>query len=375
MQKSERVSRIDNFKWIAALLVAANHTSPLESINATADFLLTRVAARLAVPFFFMVTGYFVLSSKGVLHSIRKTVILYLEATILYLPIQLYKFVQGINKEAVQEAAEAAQQLGTTEAVQGAAGMEIIGNVLKATFFDGTYYHLWYLPAVILGIGIVILLLKYIPGQAMAVAAILYGAGLLGDSYYGAVAGIPLLKRMYDGLFTVFSYTRNGLFMAPLFLLLGRKIAVNKEKDLREQNGDESLKAVRHLRNFILTFAFMCVEGLILYKGDMQRHDSMYLILPICMWYLFSYLTDEGKNAPLWERTFFYEGPMIFYIVHPLAILVVRGFVKITKLQFLLTISPLYYLAVVGCGLLGTYAVLLLRKYFKKLKRGYKRCI
>ena len=214
-----RVSRIDNFKWIAALLVAANHTSPLESIHITADFLLTGVVARLAVPFFFMVTGYFVLSGQydrsyktgskeptgqqdytKIWHSIRKTGFLYLAATILYLPIQIYKFIQGIKAAEVLQNEAAVQQLVTSETVQG---VDIVGNILKAIVFEGTYYHLWYLPAAMLGMCVVVLLLRYLPKQSMTISIVLYGVGLLGDSYYGAIVGIPLLKSVYLPSFCV----------------------------------------------------------------------------------------------------------------------------------------------------------------------------
>ena len=53
---------LDLFRLIAAFLVVAIHTSPLESVSAEADFFLTRIVARVAVPFFFMVTGQFVAS-------------------------------------------------------------------------------------------------------------------------------------------------------------------------------------------------------------------------------------------------------------------------------------------------------------------------
>ena len=50
---------LDRFRVAAAVLVAAIHTSPLTTYTADGDFWLTRVLARLAVPFFFLVTGYF----------------------------------------------------------------------------------------------------------------------------------------------------------------------------------------------------------------------------------------------------------------------------------------------------------------------------
>ena len=54
--QKERYPGLDAFRIPAALLVIAIHTSPLASFSETADFLLTRVAGRVAVPFFLMVT-------------------------------------------------------------------------------------------------------------------------------------------------------------------------------------------------------------------------------------------------------------------------------------------------------------------------------
>lgn len=61
-QNTNCMQYLDIFRLVAALLVVAIHTSPLSSFNADADFFLTRVLARVAVPFFLMVTGFFVLS-------------------------------------------------------------------------------------------------------------------------------------------------------------------------------------------------------------------------------------------------------------------------------------------------------------------------
>ena len=58
----------------------------------------------------------------------------------------------------------------------------------------------------------------------LAVTGLLYLIGLFGDSYYGLTAALPPLAAAYEAGFQVFSYTRNGLFMAPLFLLLGARL-------------------------------------------------------------------------------------------------------------------------------------------------------
>ena len=60
--KKKNLGSLDYFKMVAAFLVVAIHTSPLASFHGEADFVLTRIIARTAVPFFLMVTGYFTLS-------------------------------------------------------------------------------------------------------------------------------------------------------------------------------------------------------------------------------------------------------------------------------------------------------------------------
>ncbi len=70
---------LDRFRLLSALLVVCNHTSPLDSFAPGADFWLTRVLARVAVPFFFMVSGYF-LSQRNWAHTgkfLKKTALVY----------------------------------------------------------------------------------------------------------------------------------------------------------------------------------------------------------------------------------------------------------------------------------------------------------
>lgn len=58
---STRLGGLDDFRVPAALLVIAIHTGPLLSISPAANYLLTDILARLAVPFFFAVSGWFLL--------------------------------------------------------------------------------------------------------------------------------------------------------------------------------------------------------------------------------------------------------------------------------------------------------------------------
>ena len=188
------VPTLDLFRLAAVLLVVMNHTSPLADVSAMADFWLTRVLARVAVPFFLMTTGYFLSRNHwaGVGRQLKKLCLLYGVCILLYLPVNLY-----------------------------AGSFTGPADVLRKLLVDGTFYHLWYFPATILGIVIARWLSRLGLRVALPVAALLYLIGLGGDSYYGLVSRIPLLRTLYDGIFTLCGYTRNGLFFAPLFLLLG----------------------------------------------------------------------------------------------------------------------------------------------------------
>ena len=185
---------LDGFRLVAAILVVTIHTSPLSSVSAGLDFWLTRVAARVAVPFFLMVSGYFLAQHNwaGTSRFLKKTVLLYAAAIVLYLPVNLY-----------------------------AGGFSFPVGWLRAVLWEGTLYHLWYFPALIWGLLLTRLLLRLGTKPAFRIAAVLYLIGLGGDSYYGLVTRLPLLKSFYGLVFSVTEYTRNGAFLVPLFLLLG----------------------------------------------------------------------------------------------------------------------------------------------------------
>lgn len=333
-----RIESWDAFKWMAAFLVVAIHTSPLESIWPYGDFLLTRIIARLAVPFFFMLTGYFTVQVKK---TEKKLLLLYLGVTCLYLPVQIYKYMGG--------------ETFTT------------GRILKDIFFDGTFYHLWYLPACMLGLALMTLFLKCGKENAMAISLLLYVIGLLGDSYFGLVRLSPVLSKVYDGMFTCFSYTRNGIFMAPLFLLLGRLF--------REQEKKGKLNKEKELILFLCSFVLMIQEALLLHNTDWQRHDSMYLFLPLCSYHLFAFLRCVNERDLPSERSgkradsLWLKGSMYIYFLHPLVIILVRGCAKVIKMPALVECSPLYYLCVCAGSFCATAFLCLLQDVVKRKRK------
>ena len=105
---------IDRFRLLAAVLVVAIHTGPVATYSAVGDFYLTRVLGRVAVPFFLMVSGYFLARKDGrsTKAFLKKTALLYGACILLYLPLNAY------------------------------AG-QLDGDFFRRIVTDGTFYHLW----------------------------------------------------------------------------------------------------------------------------------------------------------------------------------------------------------------------------------------
>lgn len=343
---------LDRFRIIAALAVIAIHTSPLATFHEGADFFLTRVLARIAVPFFFMVTGHFVVagflpsgkaapSTKSMVRFrkfLAKTSMLYLFCIILYLPVGIYA--------------------GHYEDMS-------VGALLRMLFFDGTFYHLWYFPACIMGVALVYLLSRFLSLGAMtAVSAVLYAIGLLGDSYYGLVEKVPALEAFYGFLFQISSYTRNGLFLAPLFLVLGAWMAGAAQG---QDGRDLSEKRLFLCSLFALSFALMTGEAFLLRHFQFQRHDSMYLLLVPVMFFLYRFLLCIPVKS---DRAFRTASTWI-YVLHPAFIVVVRGIAKPLGLTGLLVDNSLvHYLAVSFLSVAAAFAMVWLQSMLKARRQS-----
>lgn len=305
---------IDYFRIIAALLIIAIHTSPLGTYSEWGDFILTRVIARIAVPFFFMTSGFFLISRYNFKVDrlgafVKKTAQIYAVAIALYIPVNQYN---GYFK------------------------MEnLLPNIIKDIVFDGTLYHLWYLPASIIGGALAWYLVRKIGfHRAFAVAAALYLIGLFGDSYFGLIEKIPVISEFYRLLFQVSDYTRNGIFFAPIFFLLGGWIADSRTR----------LRRTTAWMMLLFMMLLMLAEGLILHYFQLQRHDSMYLSLVPCLYFLFQALLHFRGKRHIWMRNV----SLLVYIIHPMMIVVIRLAAKVLHLQALLVEnSAVHFLAVV----------------------------
>lgn len=135
---------------------------------------------------------------RKLLGFLKKTGIIYVAAIAAYLPLNIYN---GYFNQA-----------------------NLLLNMLKDLVFDGTLYHLWYLPASMLGMLIawqVVQKLDYSKG--LIVAGLLYLIGLFGDSYYGIAVKLPGVKSICDK--TAYKLLRSGEIRS---FVIGRHYCIPK---------------------------------------------------------------------------------------------------------------------------------------------------
>lgn len=328
---------LDKFRLLASILIVAIHTYPLSTINENLDFVFTHIFCRIGVPIFLMITGYFILpkaiqDKKSLMKYTKKIAKIYLLCMILYLPVNIYAGkLKGIN---------------------------FIG-ILKSIFIDGTFYHLWYFPALILGIWITYFVIKHIKNKnGLILVSILYVIGLFGDSYFGIAEKWSVTKTFYDAIFNIFDYTRNGLFYVPIFLYLG---FIMKNINWKISKRDNII--------FILvSLVLMILEGIILHHFNLQRHDSMYFMLIPTMIGIFNFILQNKNENNKYLRNI----ATTIYIIHPMFIIVVRGIAKIIQMQnLMIDNSIIHYLLVVISSLI--FSIILEKLKKKRSEKNGKR--
>jgi len=322
-RSSRNIGGTDWLKFMAALLVIANHTSPLASVSPQADFWVAGLISRVAVPIFFIGSGFFLFrkfaddasaNRSAVLRYTNKIALLYGLSILIYLPLNAYKgdFAQGFD----------------------------FGSVLRDIVLDGTFYHLWFFPALWIGVWLIYFLSR-LPSMAWAwtAAIALYAFGLLGDGYYGFAANTLHLKPAYDALYAWMDCTRNGLFFAPLPILAGATLA---RRGLPKSALSRSA-GIRLGAAAIVALLLLIAEGEWLRSLGMPRHGSLYLLSIPAAFLLFLWSTTwnvRGSRPLRAWRTW-------VYILHPWAIVLVPGVAEAANGERLLIAnSPVHYVAV-----------------------------
>ena len=273
---------IDLVKIMCAVMIVCIHTSPLASYDSHVNSFLVNCICRVAVPFFFISSGFLLFKRAGVnpvngstvKNYLKRILVLYLFWSAVYFPITAVEMYRCHDPKA--------------------AGL-IFLNWLKNMIFTAGYGFLWYLPATIAAVAVVGLLLKkgVSVNKIIAAGLVLFLIGLCGQTYYGLVSGIPFpqgVKNFFAGFYDIIGTTRNGIFEGIIFVALGARLSQ------KEHFG----KLKYSFLMLVISFALLSVEFITVSKMGWRLEYDMYLFLIPCAYYLLKCaLCLEGKLKSL----------------------------------------------------------------------------
>jgi surface polysaccharide O-acyltransferase-like enzyme len=204
-----RIESVDVFRVLAIIAVAVIHCAPFSggaAIGTTFDFATTlNQLCRFAVPFFFVVSGYFwsvkVTGGGDVLvptvKIARRIGMIFIFWSLIYLGLPLLQL-------AVSNGPVAAVKGGAWEIAR-------LARTPLLSLLQGTKSHLWFLPALLTSVLITAVFVEKNRIYALIfLAVVLYAIGLAGGAYVDSPAGIR----------TGFNF-RNGPFFGLIFFVAG----------------------------------------------------------------------------------------------------------------------------------------------------------
>lgn len=297
---SKQNNSIDLAKFIFAILVVAIHVSPFGSgqseIIGFLNFFLRDYVARLAVPFFFIASGYFLFKKTDINNfEINRSKTYALKILKLYLIWSAIYFPLSFGNAFFDKK-------GFLHGV-----FAYIKNFILSTSFS----HLWYLNALIFAVVIISVLLykRVSPKLIIVIGALFYFIGLFAQSWFGFIEPLRNIPSVWSALKLVKSIivtTRDGLFDGLIYVGIGMLFAFYKIRLNKKQAG----------AGFVISMVLLFIEAFGLeHLGYSRSHDT-YLFLVPAAFFLFAFVRDiELADGDIYMKLRIQSS--LIYFIHP----------------------------------------------------------
>lgn len=297
-------------KLICAVLVVMIHTSALKSLSEDLWVGTSLAICRVAVPFFFIVSGFFFYNSKSGdkrKNKITKTGKLYFKLLLIETIILLPTLIVMIFKVPIV-------------------------YLIQSILFTGFTGSLWYVSSMVIGMVFVDLFIKKDMYKTLAVIAVaLFLFGLAGDSYYGLFKGsvIESATTIYKNIFIMMQV---GFTASVPFLTIG--IFINK------------LNLIEKIKNpgryVILGLVFVVIEAFILFKTNIAIDYNLYFSLLIFAPALFIFAIKSDVQIDSKKADYTRSLGVLVYVLHQPLMLIAGAVVPMlfsnTLIKFIIVI-------------------------------------
>lgn len=283
---------INVFRVVCAYLVIVVHTVGFQCLGKEGTFITNHWIAMVAIPFFFVTSGYFMCQNYQKEHYLgrylKKLAIIFVVATILYIPFCLPDIWGDVTSK----------------------GVRYLWNTFIITSLPG---HLWYISTLMMSAAVVYVFLKrdwIIP--LVIIGLILFVIGVIGQCYFNLISSTNPIMRFIDLYNVVFDRIRNGFAFGIPYMTMG---VVIYKYDLQ----DKLKKPALWLAISIILYA---IEGYIAYTYETGYESYVFfshiLLIPVMFIMLLnSKLTLSSKTS----RTL-RDMSLWIYVYHIMVILI-----------------------------------------------------
>lgn len=352
----QNYNAIDLAKFVCSILVVSIHIPPFGTsdeliIIRYLNYGIQCYLARLAVPFFFVSSGFFLykrLTLKAFcIETVKKYILrmlrLYMIWSLIYFPLSFIAFFHN--------------EKGICCAI-----LEYIRNCV----FLGSYKHLWYLNASVVAVAIISFFLcrKKSPKKIFLISFVFYMIGLFAQSWFGFIKPLSILAPTVWGILKILQSimvtTRNGLFEGFFFMSMGMFFAYYRI----------ALSRRMVVIGFVISMVFLLLEVILLeYFDFIREHDMYFFLAPVTFFFFALACQVEVGDSDIY-RTMRRLSSLIFFIHLEINEIVVE-LLKIIYEPW--SKNGMRFLLVFMCSLLASMVILGLseKKRFGWLKKVY----
>lgn len=283
MSDRKQYGALDLAKFIAAILIIVLHTGPFSSYSEILRFGFRSIITVVAVPFFFLTSGFLFCTKLNSLEEKDKSDYFKKYFKRLGLMYLLWSAVYFIF-------------VAIDWAVNGFGVMDVLEYV-RDFFFKGSYSTIWFLPALMTAVTVVYLLRKKMSYEKIFLLAIpFYIIACFGSSYYGISENLSVISDLYNIYFYIFDTIKNGILFGWIYVALG---GIFSEKTFEE-------KPVKYFVFSGVFYVLMAGETVAqAFLGwSTNGVDTKFMLVPLTI-YLFMFVMSLNiKSGPafIWMR-------------------------------------------------------------------------
>lgn len=311
--EGKRNASIDLVRFLMALLIVAMHCNFLADVNVQLSYLISIVTARLAVPFFAVVSGYFffhITSPASYQHILFRYIRPYLLWEFIYI---LYRYAFG--------------KIG--------GGREILEEI----FLHG-FWHLWYMLAIIYTVAILIVVRRWKESFRIiyysSFAFLLLGIMMY---EYGKIAySLPIIKLTLGRLNPNNNIENQWLTIVVPFFMMGYHLNHSRYRDMLLYKKCEYLLPA--------AFVIYVCEVILIKILNLDRSPVIVMMTYPLVYLIFIFCLKHPDGCSIRIAKYFAEIASIMYFSHILFVLIFQNVGLSETLVFVLTVASCIVLSV-----------------------------